>query len=246
MDASDQSPDCAPLAALLYEPGGVPGIEGLMAEALRGKGFSVTHAAPASEGWAEILRDGLTFDLRGLAAGSALQNVDSAYLLGVQRTTIEGCVALTLSPGPHLAGAEQLLPVIRVAAGLLLELARIESPKAICWNPAKNAVSPELFARAISPWLDGGPFPALALAALQRIGDGSISSTGLKFLIGQEFQLISHDEARTDHLTRVAIRLIDWLVAHGPVSKPVEANLAGTGAVFLEAQDGTRIVARCA
>ncbi len=245
MDASDQSPDCAPLAALLYDPGSVPGIAELVSVAQAG-GFSVTHAAPASEGWAEVLRDGLTFDLRGLADGRPTRTPEIAHLLGLELSGIEGCAALVLSPGPHLAGAEKLLPVIRVSAGLLLQLARIGDPKAICWIPAKNALSPALFAKAVSPWLDGGPFPALALAAIERKSDGSVESDGLKFLIGQEFSLTSDTMSGIEQTTRVGIRLIDWLVAHGPVTKAIKANLAGTGEVFLEAPESTRIVARCA
>lgn len=244
MDASDQSPDCAPLAALLYDSGSVPGITELVGAA-QAWGFSVTHAAPASEGWAELLRDGLTFDLQGLAGGGSVGAPDVAHLVGLQPLEIDGCAALVLSPGPHLVGAEKLLPVIRVAAGLLLQLARIGDPKAICWIPARNALSPALFSKAVLPWLDGGPFPALALAAIDQKSDGSLESDGLKFLIGQEFSLTSDDLSGQEQTIRVAIRLIDWLVAHGPVTRPIRADLAGTGEVFLEAQGGNRIVARC-
>lgn len=245
MDASDQSPDCAPLAALLYASGSVPGIAELVSAAQAG-GYSVTHAAPASEGWAELLRDGLTFDLSGFNGDGASGLPDVAHLVGLRPGEIEGCAALVLSPGPHLAGAAKLLPVIRVSAGLLLQLARIGDPQAICWIPAKNALSPALFAKAVLPWLDGGPFPALALAAIERKSDGSVESDGLKFLIGQEFSLTSEHGSGHEQTTRAAIRLIDWLVAHGPVTKAIKANLAGTGEVFLEAHDSTRIVARCA
>ncbi|MBB3860481.1 hypothetical protein GGQ88_001747 [Novosphingobium hassiacum] len=245
MDASDQSRDCAPLAALLYDSGSLPGIADIVGAAQAAGRFSVTHVAPASDGWAELLRDGLTFDLSGLSGGARAGSPEVIHLLGVEPHMIEGCAALLLSPGPHLAGAEKLLPVIRVIAELVLQLSRVGEPKAICWIPAKNALSPALFAKAVSPWLDGGPFPALALAAIQRTSDGSVESEGLKFLTGQEFSLSSQSASSPEQLTRAAIRLIDWLVAHGPVTKAQKVNLAGTGAVFLEAQGSTRIVARC-
>ena len=46
-------------------------------------------------------------------------------------------------------------------------------------------------------------------------------------------------------LARTAVRLVDWLVAHGPVLQPTRAILAGTGAVSLEAESGSPILARC-
>lgn len=246
MDASDLSANCEPLGALLYASDALPDIEALIDASSRCGGFAVTHVAPAGEGWAEILRDGLTFDLRGLRDGGAVAAPFVKHFVGFDPGKLVGLSALVLSPGPHLAGAQALLPVIRVAAGLMLQLARIGDPHAVCWIPAKNALSPALFAKAVLPWLDGGPFPALALAAIKPKDDESLESDGLKFLIGQEFYLTSQTGSGQEQTTRAAIRLIDWLVAHGPVTRAVTATLAGTGEVFLEAQDSTRIVARCA
>lgn len=245
MDASDQSPDCAPLAALLYDTGSVPGITGLIGGAADCGGFTVSHTPPESEGWAEVLRDGLTFDLRGLAGGKSMPVPVIDHAVGFDIGQCEGLAALQICPGPHIAGAQRLLPVIRVAAALAVSLAKIVQPRAICWIPARNAVAPELFNQAVQPWFEGGPFPAFALASLQRSADGAIATTGLKFLIGQEFSLVGDAGTSPEQLARVAVRLIDWLVAHGPVIQATQAILAGTGAVFLEARDATSILARC-
>lgn len=245
MDSSDQSPDCAPLAAILYDSGSCPGIEDLATAAGQGGGFAITHCAPPEDGWAEVLRDGLTFDVRGLAGGPALPSCKVDHRLGLQLSELVGLSAITVSPGPHLAGAEHLLPVIRVVSALLIALSRIGGARAICWNPAKCAVSPALFERAVTPWLEGGPFPALALTALSPQSDGSLASEGLKFLTGQEFLLSDAQGRGREYLSRVAVRLVDWLVAHGPVTGNKEAVLAGTGVVVVEAETGDRIVARC-
>jgi len=246
VDASDQLHDCAPLAALLYDTGSVPGIDELIGAAAGSKDFTLSHVPPAGEGWAEVLRDGLTFDLRGLSGGPHLPMPEIDLALGVDSASLGDVSAIQICPGPHLAGAQRLLPVIRVAAALTIALARIGHPRAICWVPARNAVDPELFNRAVRPWFEGGPFPALALVSLHRIATGGMASEGLKFMIGQEFVLTSDGSKSVEHLGRVALRLVDWLVAHGPIMKAGEAILAGTGAVFLETQDSTSIVARCA
>lgn len=245
MDASDRSDDCAPLAALLLDPSVLPALSDLEAGSLRGSAFSVSHAPDAAEGWAEILRDGLTFDVRGLAGGPAqvLPSVNAG--VGISPSEVDGLCALALAPGPHLAGAQRLLPVIRVAANLLLDLARIGPAKAIAWLPAQLLIRVDLFERAIRPWLDGGPFPAPAFVALHADASGGLQSRGLNFFIEQEFLLQSAVPENAGQLPRVAIRLIDWLVAHGPISSSTEAVLAGTGAVFLEVEAGGRILARC-
>lgn len=245
MVASDQSPDCPPLAALLYEIGSVPDIDDVVSAAIGTNDFTVSHVPQTREGWAEVLRDGLTFDLHGLSGAAPVAVPDIGHMLGIEGNRLQNLCALQISPGPHLAGAQHLLPVIRVAGALAIALAKIGQPRAICWIPARNAVVPELFSRAVKPWLEGGPFPAMALASLRMQEDGGISSEGLKFLIGQEFLLSSEGRHGADHLARTAVRLVDWLVAHGPVTKGVKAVLAGTGAVFLEAHDSASIVARC-
>ena len=245
MDASDQSRDCAPLAALLYDPAARPGLVELEREAVRGSGFAVSHAPDVSEGWAEILRDGLTFDLHGLAGGMVQPAPTLRAGVGLNPAQVAGMAALTLSPGPHLAGAQRLLPVIRIAADLLTTLARIGPASAIAWLPAKLLIRIDLFERAVRPWLDGGPFPSPAFVALHPDAEGGLRSVGLNFFTQQEFILKTGSPDKADQLPRVAIRLIDWLVAHGPISSPTEAVLAGTGAVFLEVQDKGLILARC-
>ncbi|WP_054109526.1 hypothetical protein [Novosphingobium sp. AAP83] len=216
-----------------------------MAAALHGGDFTVSHAPAEGAGWVEVLRDGLTFDLRGLS-GSAPQALPTIeHSVGISIGHNNDLAALLICPGPHLSGAQRLLPVIRVAAALTGCLAKIAQPRAICWVPARNAVAPELFNRAVQPWLEGGPFPAIALASLQANESGAIATTGLKFLIGQEFTLSGSPGTSREHLARVAVRLIDWLVAHGPIAEARQVDLAGTGAVFLEAENATSIIARC-
>lgn len=200
---------------------------------------SVDHA-----GWVELLRDGLTFDLDGLAPAATEQVPQITNWYGVAADT-SGSSAITLSVGPHLAGAAHLLPVIRVAAALLADLATLPGVRAVAWLPASSATRPDWFTSAVRAWIDGGPFPALVLSALERDGPGrdgperdgpgrdanAWRSRGLDFLIGTEFRLSG--QLPGDEAARIAIRLTDWLVAHGAITAPREVVLEGMGAVWL-------------
>lgn len=245
MEAMDSSAGCVPLAALLFEQGKVPDAGRLVLQADAERAFAIAHRPVDDGGWLEVLRDGLTFDLKGLAPAAAEPLPDLAHLVGIRRDAVSSLAPLIVSPGPHLAGAENLLPVVRVAVALLLELSSLEGLRAIAWLPARCAVSTAWFAEVARAWLGGGPFPALALTALSRKANGAVLSEGLAFMIGQEFILFPKTGSNGEELGRVAVRLVDWLVAHGPVAVPCEAALAGTGTVSLEADGNGRIVARC-
>lgn len=233
----------APVAALLFDPALRPSLADLAALSRATGAFAVTHQ-DAVAGQAELLRDGLTFDCHGLAPGEArrmdtpLQRVALAadFAIGDQ-------ALLTLGPGPHLAGAGQLLPVARMLAGLVIALADLPGLHAVVWLPARLAMSPQWFTEAIGVWLRGGPFPALALTALAR-SDHGLASQGLSYFVGQEFVFSGKDGILRESDARGAVRLTDWLVAHGRVDSPREVDLAGFGTVLLEPDGQNRLNAR--
>lgn len=250
----------APVAALLFEPGAMPTIAAIEEIGLATGGFSVCRPvldarerAAAAGGavvgtdaadWVELLRDGLTFDIAGFTAPRLLARDRVAHRVGIaDPVTLRGKSALTLAPGPHLAGAANLLPVVRVVAGLLLELLDLPGLAAVVWLPAQLASGPNWFARAVRAWLAGGPFPALALAAIER-HEASLTSNGLHFLIGQEFSYVTSAGAVSERDSRIVLRLADWLVAHGRLDSPREVVLAGVGAVWLEPEAEGLIRAR--
>lgn len=223
-----------PLAALLFGAKGRPAAARLGALAAEGDGFGVINPANAPPGCAELLRDGLTFDMIGLAPAEARAAPEAVHRVALPpEFVLNGHEAAWLTAGPNLEGAEHLLPVLRGAAGILCELTRLEGLSAIVWRPARIVMSPAWFAEAVGIWLAGGPFPALALTALARTDQGLVSE-GLAFLIGQDFTLRAKGGAPSREDSRIAVRLTDWLVAHGRVDTPREVVLAGAGAVWLE------------
>ncbi|WP_353229117.1 hypothetical protein [Novosphingobium sp.] len=186
-------------------------------------------------GQADLLCDGLMFDCRGLTPAPAL-HIDAA----MQQIALPAGFALadhalvTVGPGAQLAGAGQLLPVVRALAGLVRALAAMPGVCAVVWLPARTAMSPQWFAEATGHWLNGGAFPALAMTGLAR-SDQGFASTGLAYFTGQEFVFGSREGVReTD--ARGAVRLTDWLVAHGRIDAACDIELPGFGTVRLEPQ----------
>lgn len=248
MVEKERSAGCVQLASLLFDPERRPDAEMLADHAAQAGDYAIIHHPGNEAGWAELLRDGLTFDVRGLRPADPMPTGEIAHRFGLPRddASLARCHALTIAPGPHLFGAEHLMPVIRVTAGLVQRLCSLPGLRAVIWRPARCATSPTWFAEATGAWLAGGPFPALALASLAREIDGSVRSEGLSFLIGQEFLLAPRNQGAPDQEARIALRLADWLVAHGRIDAPREVVLAGVGAVLLEPSTNGVIAARCA
>lgn len=247
MTGSASTVNSTPMAALLFAQGTRPDDAALTALAAAGGGYAVSHRDLDTPGWVEVLRDGLTFDLNGLSPDAspaldlaAMQRVGLAQT--VDTSTLE---AIVLAPGPHLAGAEHLLPVVRGVAALIANLAHLPGLVAVSWLPSDSLVSPEWFVRAADAWIAGGPFPALAMTTIARTAS-KMKSHGLAFLIGQEFTLYASGGMLQEKDARVAVRLVDWLVAHGKVEGPREVVLPDVGPVWLEPDREGMIDVRCA
>jgi hypothetical protein len=224
---------CTPVAALLFDCAARPSSADLRDLATTRCRFGVTHR-DADAGHAELLRDGLTFDCLGLAPATGLRVDSTLQQVGLPAGFDAGAYALvTLGPGPHLAGAAQSLPVVRVLAGLVLALSELPGVAGVIWLPARLAMSAAWFSGAVDRWLQGGPFPALAMTALVR-SEQSLASRGLAFFVGQEFVFVVKDGTLREADLRGAVRLTDWLVAHGRVDSPREVDLVGFGKVCLE------------
>ena len=186
--------------------------------------------------WVELLSEGLTFDLSGLAPGPA-----SAFPAFTHRfdlpalPTSDACEAVVLRPGPHLAEAAGSMPVMRGLLALGCDIVRqFDDLVAVGWGPAGTLIGPRFFESVTSAWLDGGPFPALGLAAFAEMPDGALESVGLAFWTGQELRIEPSLSADRVAATRLGIRLANHLVIIG--------GLADDDRIV--APDGTRLVLR--
>jgi hypothetical protein len=183
---------------------------------------ATTGAADTAEPvWLELLARGMTFDLVGLAPGPAAEPPPCVhgYALAANADPI-GLEALTLRLGPHLAAGDRLLPVVRTLASLAATLSQLDGVEAVAWHPARSWCGPKYFRDGVRRWVDGGVFPGLGLTSLSLMADGGMQSEGLALFTGQDLRLepeLTRDRAEG---AKIAVRLIDHLVAVGKIDKP--------------------------
>lgn len=232
--------------SLLFSAGARPDAEAVRALAQSSGSFAVSHdpglganeggmAARPAKRWMELLANGLTFDLSGLSPGEGHPSPGCIYPFDLPNS-FDGFAteALRLLPGPHLAGGERMMPVIRAMAGLAASLCSLPGLAAIAWHPARSCIGPRYFTSIISNWLEGGVFPGLGLVGLSTVADGGIQSEGLAFFTSQELRIepeLTEDRAAA---AKIAVRLIDRLVENGPLSSPDE--VAGPEGRFLRVE----------
>lgn len=217
-----------PAVSLLFAPGERPHSLAIEKHAREGGGFSVSldpvTGGTAPEGnsrWLELLANGLTFDLTGLAPGSAASEPPRGHVYalpaGIESERLE---AILLQPGPHLAAGATMQPVVRSLAWLAARLAAFPGTRAVVWHPARSWSSPAHFGDTVSRWIAGGVFPGFGLAALVPMSDGGMQSEGMTLFAGQELRLepeLAQDRAAG---ARIGLRLLHWLSEHGRLSGP--------------------------
>lgn len=193
-----------------------------------------TGTLPLAKQWVELLRDGLTFDLAGLAPGPACHAPVPAHRFdwrgAAEPVAFE---AMALTAGPHLQGAEASAPVLRAMIALARDLALFfEDMAGLVWPPSSSLIGRRFFESTATAWLDGGPFPALGLTAFDVTADGALETTGLSLWIGNELridQALTHDKVAG---TRLGLRLINHLVMLGGLTREER----------ITAPDGSRLI----
>jgi hypothetical protein len=191
--------------------------------------------------WVELLRDGLTFDLAGLAPGEARPFPPVWHRFDLQELpTADEYEVLHLAPGHHLSGGERMMPVVKGMLGLARDLVdHFDELDAVVWPASMSAIGHQFFESLITAWLDGGPFPALGLTAFRETADGALQSEGLDFWIDQELRIeppLAHDKVSA---TRLGVRLINQLVLVGGVASSERVVAPdGTGLVMRPSRNG--------
>lgn len=224
------------MVVLLFAPGHRPPLSEIRSLSVAQGQFAVTLESdgPGQETrWAELLANGLTFDIAGLAPGRPGPGVADGHLFGLPEGFDPAtCEGVALTPGPHLTSGGPMVPVLRCLAWLAAELAGLEHLRAIVWSPARTICGPDYFRDVVTRWIGGGAFPGLGLTALLPQPDGAILSEGLTLFTGQELRLEPDPGQDQQQAAKVALRLLHWLVENGRVDQTM--SLTGpTGETLL-------------
>jgi hypothetical protein len=186
--------------------------------------------------WIELLRDGLTFDVCGLAPGSSctFPEIEHRFDLDQQPNTLR-MQAVRLLPGQHLRGGESSMPVAKGMVALACDLTHhFEDLQAVVWGPSASAIGRRYFESIATAWIEGGAFPALGLTAFRETVDGALQSVGLDHWIGQEVRIESPLSDDKVAATRLGVRLVNQLILIGGLDESERVI----------APDGTRLVMR--
>lgn len=229
---------------LLLEPGGRPdhdALHRLIADIPRAD-VSIPRILNAS-GIVEVIVDGLTFDIHGLASDAPISPPRIHYAFDCRVEDLSGCDAMSLYPAPHLAGGANALPVIRTMLSLGVKLAkRIGGVRALCWTPARTAIAASTFIAAVNAWLAGGQIPAPGLFGLYSDADGTWRTDGLAFLFGRELVIdkdLCNDEAAA---MRMAASIAHDLAGYGAPDVAEDRWLEDGCAIRLEPDDRTATI----
>lgn len=193
--------------------------------------------------WVELLVNGLTFDLVGLAPGPPSSIPPVAHRLGavgdIAKARLE---ALTLQPGPHLVGGGTMLPVVRSLAWLTARLTELAECTAVAWHPARCVGDPQPFREDVLHWSEGGVFPSLSLIGLTTEPDGALLSEGFHLFVGQELRIEPELAADRDAATSLAAQLLHRLAEHGRLEVAERAIAPDGAALRLEPSANKRFV----
>ncbi|TIX50183.1 hypothetical protein [Alteraurantiacibacter aquimixticola] len=223
---------------LLFKAGKRPVLADLRAMSSERGQFAVTlesNENDAGDQWAELLANGLTFDVAGLAPGAPVAIPSCEHSYGFDgEFDVGDAEAVSLSPGPHLIGGAPMIPVLRCLAWLASELSRLPDVMAVLWSPAGTACEPAYFAESVERWIGGGAFPGLGLTALESQEDGSLVSKGLALFTGQELHIDAELALDKSQGAKVALRLLHWLVENGRVDQAMSLTGPNGGTLILE------------
>nr|WP_166175767.1 hypothetical protein [Altererythrobacter segetis] len=241
--------------SLLFAAGRRPEAAAIRDFAQRHGGFAIsfdpsvdraTATAPIDDqgqDWLELLASGLTFDLVGLRPGPPSEPPPCvhAYALAANAEAA-GLEAITMRPGPHLAGGHTMLPVVRSLAWLAATLSEIEGVEAVAWQPARSWSGPAYFRGGVLRWIEGGVFPGLGLTALAVTPDGGMQSEGLSLFAGQDLRIEPELMLDKAEGAKIGVRLIDFLVEAGPIDAPQRVTGPDGQALRLEPSANGRFI----
>ncbi len=155
------------------------------------------------------------------------------HLFDVQKSSLDGSHALTISSGAGAEGWGDPVELLRAQCTLALQLLN-DDARGVLWSGADSLMGADYFRRMVGIWMEGGAFPALGLAALIREETGVVRSVGLDVLVGQDVAVLPASGMSAADQARLAMRVMDFLVREGPVQQDQSVAVDGFGMVNMQ------------
>ncbi|RVQ69245.1 hypothetical protein EKN06_03335 [Croceicoccus ponticola] len=187
---------------------------------------------------ATVLIGECRFTIEGLTPGVPAQTLDPSNRFGLDVGALAQAQSIRLAPQSLFVNDISVIAVIRDAVRLALALSGADRCLAVGWAAADSAMSAAYFRKVAADWLGGGPFPALGLVALESDADDGLVSKGLAVVTGQELVIAAMPGMVVADRARIAIRMIDYLVGHGPVDQVETIKVEGFSELIM-APDAT-------
>jgi hypothetical protein len=148
----------------------------------------------------------------------------------IDEASIGSVVSIAL--GHHLDGGEKVPAIVKSMLSAAAMIGAMTGAFAAMWLPARTISGFDYFARVVAEYDEGGVFPVLALVNFRKEDDGTIRSTGLDWLAGQELA-VAPSHLSDSELMRRIVRVAHDLAVGGAITGDLE--LAGI-------EDNERIV----
>lgn len=192
----------------------------------------------------ELVLDGFTFDLffDPVTPGHMYSRYGNAQDSAAAGFMSSGC-ALVLVPGPHLAGSEGMLLIVRTQWALAARLAaQLPQIAGAGWPPSANVLGAEPFIAAAEGWAQGGPMPLAGLITFHPVLGNALHSAGLAHFTSQEVRLEPELAALGDDATRLGQQIAQMLMHRGPLREAEQFTSPGGEIIRLEPSVNGRFV----
>lgn len=175
--------------------------------------FTLPHTGANNTSSFEIVYRGVSLNLVIAPKVESVAGLKSIFC-NLDPTSIRSGIDIEL--GDHVAGGERVPAILQGLLGAAQKLGSSLGAVATIWHPARIVSGFAYFSEAVADYLAGGAFPVLAMVSFKAETDGTVNSSGLSFLAGQELQVVAGNMEQGEMMRRV-VRVVHDIATNGPV-----------------------------
>lgn len=179
--------------------------------------FTLPHTAVKNASSFEIVYRGVSLQVAVRPQFEAMAGLKNIFC-NLDPSSVRSRIDIGL--GDHVAGGERVPAIMQGLLGAAQKLGLAVGAVAAIWHPAQVVSGFGYFSETVSDYLAGGAFPVLAMVNFKTALDGTVTSSGLGFLAGQELQI---DAGRMDQgeLMRRFVQVAHDMATNEPIQPVV-------------------------